>query len=132
MWVVEALLIPTSSRVRITPISTAMWMGTSRVATMVTRAAAPEDLLVCQERASARGFSDPKPARISSPARAGIGTSDSSGPRATTKMSIHSPLMTTAQRVRPPAITLNAVCPTLPPTGMPPSRPEATFDPPWA
>jgi hypothetical protein len=26
---------------------------------MVTRAEAPDDLLVCQERASARGFSDP-------------------------------------------------------------------------
>ena len=132
MWVVVELLMPTRSRDRITPISTAMWIGTSRVAIMVIRAAAAEDLLVCQVRASARGLSDPKPARISSPARAGIGTADSAGPRATTKTSIHSPLRMTAHRVRPPAITLNAVWPTLPPTGMPPTRPEARLDPPWA
>ena len=125
-------MIPTRSRDRITPISTATWIGTSRVAVIVISAAAPEDLLVCQVRASSRGLSELNPARINSPARAGMGTSESSGPRATTNSSIHRPLRITAQRVRPPAITLNAVCPTLPPTGMPPTTPDARLAPPWA
>jgi hypothetical protein len=73
-----------------------------------------------------------KPARINRLARPGEGTSDSRGARATTNASIHSPMMLTAPVLRPPAMTVKELCPTLPPTGIPPTGPEARLDPPWA
>ena len=76
--------------------------------------------------------SDPTAATISTAARVGIATTPTTPDSATRITSIQIPAKIEAQRSTAPALTLIAVWPTEPPTGMPLKKPDARLPTPWA
>ena len=82
---------------------------------------------VRQDREISARRSDPMPATMRTPARVGIAIWPTTPAKTTRITSIQRPRKIAAQRLRAPALTLSAVCPTDPPTGWPLNRPRSTL-----
>src|SRR4051794_2681236 len=111
---------------------TAAWIGSSSVERKVTEAARVEGQPELQIRRRFLGLMLCNPTRMRRAPRAGVATRPMRVGKPKRKSAREAPAQIAAQRLRAPDMTLRAVSLKEPPTGKPPSAPEAMLAAPWA